>query len=256
MTTHEESVHRQFDPQAQAYLNSAVHAQGPDLRAAHERVARTLSGQSAGLDLGCGAGHLSFALAPAVVRMVAADPSASMLATVAQAAHARGLAQVETAQTHAESLPFQAAAFSFVASRYSAHHWRDVPAALREAHRVTAPGGYLLMIDVIGPADPLVDTHFQTLELLRDTSHVRDYSDREWRAMLADAGYAVLDEQSWPVRLEFASWVQRIRTPMANVSMIRTLQQGASSEVSAALAYEEDGSFTMRTGMYWCQRCD
>ena len=31
-STHDDAVHRQFSPQATAYLNSAVHAQGEDLR--------------------------------------------------------------------------------------------------------------------------------------------------------------------------------------------------------------------------------
>ncbi len=34
MRTHTQSVHDQFDAQAQAYLKSAVHAAGPDLSAA------------------------------------------------------------------------------------------------------------------------------------------------------------------------------------------------------------------------------
>ena len=31
-STHDDAVHRQFSPQATAYLNNAVHAQGEDLR--------------------------------------------------------------------------------------------------------------------------------------------------------------------------------------------------------------------------------
>ena len=37
MRTHSQSVQDQFDPRAQAYLSSAVHAAGPDLAAARER---------------------------------------------------------------------------------------------------------------------------------------------------------------------------------------------------------------------------
>lgn len=253
MPTHDEAVHRQFDPQAQAYLGSAVHAQGPDLQAARDYVARHLPRDALALDVGCGAGHLSFALAPLAARVVAADASRGMLDTVSAAAGARGLANVETALALAESLPFADASFDLVATRYSAHHWRDVPAALAEARRVLAPGGHLLVIDVLGSTDPLVDTHFQALELLRDTSHVRDYADREWAAMLEAAGFEVLTRQSWPVRLEFSSWVERMRTPALNVQALRALQAGAPAEVREALVYEADGSFTMRTGLYGCR---
>ena len=70
-------VSKQFSPRAAAYVQSAVHAQGEDLKelaefASANRFARTL-------DLGCGGGHASFALAPHVGEIVAYDLSAEML---------------------------------------------------------------------------------------------------------------------------------------------------------------------------------
>lgn len=253
MQTHSESVRRQFDSQAGAYLRSAVHAQGADLQAAAAYVAEHVKQAGTGLDLGCGAGHLSFALAPVLSKVVATDASPGMLKVVEQAATERGLQTIETLQTMVESLPFADASFDVVATRYSAHHWSDVPAALAEARRVMKPDGLLLVIDVLGYENPLVDTHFQTIEVLRDTSHVRDYADTEWRRMLADAGFAVAEKQAWPVRLEFSSWVQRMRTPELLVQAIRTLQQGAPAPVQEALQYEAEGSFTMVTALYACR---
>lgn len=63
--SHQQKVQAQFDPQAEAYLHSRVHSSGPDLLRAQE-IIRGLSGHSEKLllDVGCGAGHLSFALAP------------------------------------------------------------------------------------------------------------------------------------------------------------------------------------------------
>ncbi|WP_435889727.1 class I SAM-dependent methyltransferase [Escherichia coli] len=45
-------------------------------------------------------------------------------------------------QGYAESLPFADNAFDIVISRYSAHHWHDVGAALREVNRILKPGGW------------------------------------------------------------------------------------------------------------------
>src|SRR5689334_21286256 len=106
MRTHSQSVHEQFDPQAEAYLRSPVHADGPDLVYAARLVAQTMPAGAVALDLGCGAGHLSFRLAPLLGRMVALDPSAGMLATVAQTAAARGLSSLETCVGRAEAVPF------------------------------------------------------------------------------------------------------------------------------------------------------
>ncbi|MGY4828266.1 class I SAM-dependent methyltransferase [Sphaerotilaceae bacterium SBD11-9] len=254
-SNHAQSNHAQFDPQAQAYLHSAVHAQGPDLAAAHALAARHLPAATARvLDVGCGAGHLSFALAPAVNEVVALDPSPSMLATVAQAAAERGLPQVRTVQAGAEALPFGDGHFCMTATRYSAHHWTRLDAALREMHRVTKPGGYLMVIDVLGDDDALVDTHLQAMELLRDPSHARDRSAVEWRSLIAEAGYELIEHTHWPLRLEFASWVARMRTPAASVAMIRALQRGAPQEVHDALAIEPDGSFSARTGLFFARK--
>jgi len=68
---------RQFGATAAEYLTSAIHAAGADL----ERVA-ALAAQfrpAHALDLGSGAGHVSFALARGgAQRVVAYDPAASM----------------------------------------------------------------------------------------------------------------------------------------------------------------------------------
>jgi ubiquinone/menaquinone biosynthesis C-methylase UbiE len=251
MRTHTEAVQDQFDPQAQAYLTSAVHAAGPDLRAARERVERSLRPQARILDVGTGAGHLSFALASAAASVVALDPSPGMLATVRRAAAERGLSQIETCEAAAAALPFPAASFDLVCTRYSAHHWLNVPAALAEMRRVVKPDGFMLVIDFLGDDDPLLDTHLQTIELLRDTSHVRDRSIAEWHSLLRQAGFEALEHSTWNTRIEFTPWVQRMRTPEPLVTAIRMLQTGAPAEVQRALSIEADGSFMWRTGLLW-----
>src|SRR5690606_25947132 len=184
-TDHSETVQAQFDSQAQAYLQSAVHAGGPDLLRAGELISQSIPAASGRfLDVGCGAGHLSFAVAGALASVVAVDPSPNMLATVQRAANEKGLANIQTVQAGAESMPFDDDQFCVVASRYSAHHWLKLPEALKEMHRVVKPGGYLLMIDVEGDENPLVDTYLQAIEVLRDRSHIRDRSPSEWERLI------------------------------------------------------------------------
>ncbi|MBB5215041.1 class I SAM-dependent methyltransferase [Parapusillimonas granuli] len=251
---HSETVQAQFDAQAQAYLQSAVHAAGPDLLRAAELLSQSFPAASgAVMDLGCGAGHLSFALAPLCASVVAVDPSPNMLATVSRAAAEKGLANIQTVQAGAESLPFEDGRFCVVASRYSAHHWLDLPAALKEMRRVVKPGGYLLMIDVEGDENPMVDTHLQTIEILRDRSHVRDRTPSEWARLITDAGFAEIEHQNWATRLAFEPWVTRMRTSPERIAMIRTVQREAPSELREALAIEDDGSFSMKTGLWWAK---
>lgn len=241
--SHATHVVDQFGAQASAYVASAVHSTGADLDRIAELV-RAMPGADV-LDLGCGGGHVAFAAAAAGARVTAYDLSAEMLAAVSAEAARRGLPQIETRQGGAETLPFPDAAFDAVLTRYSAHHWRDVPAALCEARRVLRPGGLMVVCDAVSPEDPLLDTHLQAVELLRDPSHVRDYRPSEWRAMLEAAGFVSGATHASRPRMEFVSWIARIRTPDVNVAAIRALQASAPAEVSAHFCIEADGSFLL-----------
>ncbi|MDR2153640.1 MAG: class I SAM-dependent methyltransferase, partial [Burkholderiaceae bacterium] len=214
---HHDQVADAFGATAAAYLASPVHATGADLEQLGA-VFTAAGGQAKVLDMGCGAGHASFAVAAHVREVVAYDIASPMLETVAAAARERGLTNIRTRQGAAESLPFAAASFDGVISRYSAHHWRDVPAALAEAHRVLKPGGRLKFIDAAGADDPLYDTHIQAAELLRDGSHIRDYRAAEWLAMLHAAGFSGAVTRRWRVALDFDAWVTRIRTPPERIA--------------------------------------
>lgn len=254
---HQGSVIRQFGAQAQAYLSSSVHAQGRDLDQLAELAARVASGGAA-LDLGCGAGHASFAMAPHVAEVVAYDLSREMLDVVMQAAATRGFPAIRAQQGSVEKLPFADASFALVASRYSAHHWTDPAAALREAARVLVPGGTLCVIDVVGPQGPhaaLLDSHLQAVELLRDTSHVRDRSRAEWRGLLRDAGFAVQDEQDWRLDIEFDRWLARMRTPPVLEAAIRQLLSQAPDEVLAYYRVDRTSlDFKLESAMFVAQR--
>jgi ubiquinone/menaquinone biosynthesis C-methylase UbiE len=254
MRTHEQTVHSQFDSRSSDYLTSAVHASGPDLERAKALVAQVAAPAARGLDIGCGAGHLSFALAPFHRQLLALDPSPGMLATVAEAAAARHLPQIQTCLGSAQSLPFADGSFQLVATRYSAHHWRQLEVAVGELARVLVPGGYGLVIDTLGQEDPLVDTYLQSIELLRDISHVRNRSQAQWRGLLHGAGLVELDRAQWPTRLQFSSWIQRMHTPAERVTAIRALQDGAPREVREALSIEGDGSFVIETGLFWLRK--
>src|SRR5271168_5538724 len=240
---HERVVEAQFGPRAKAYVESAVHSQGADLEAIGT-LAQNARPELA-LDLGAGGGHVSYALARHARRVIATDLSSEMLAAVARTAREKGLGNIETVEAPAERLPFEDETFDFVASRFSAHHWRDFDAGLREARRALKRGGRAAFIDAYSPGPPLFDTHLQAIELLRDHSHVRNYTCAQWIDALVRSGFAVEACRTWRLRMDFPVWTARMRTPEENVKAIRSLQIAASSETKTHFAIEPDGSFLL-----------
>lgn len=245
--SHEALVTEQFGPRAAAYLGSPVHAEGEDLR----HLAALVRGRTAArvLDLGCGGGHVSFHIAPEVGEVTAYDLSSDMLDAVAAEAKRRGLGNLVTKRGAVEKLPFDAGTFDIVLSRYSAHHWHDWQRGLQEARRVVKPGGLAAFADCVSPGPPLLDTYLQAIELLRDPSHVRDYSVAEWQQTLEQAGFAPGRVTSARLRLDFVSWTARMQTPDVQVRAIRALQGLMSEEVVRHFAVEADGSFTIDTAI-------
>ncbi|MFJ2973839.1 class I SAM-dependent methyltransferase [Kluyvera sp. NPDC087067] len=245
---HETLVKTQFSGQAAAYLQSHVHAQGADLRRLSEWLADDKHAEL--LDIGCGAGHASFTAAPLVANVTAYDLSEGMLAVVKQEAEKRNLSNITCTQGPAEVLPFADNHFDIVISRYSAHHWHDIQAALMEIRRVLKPGGRFILMDIATPGKAMLDVWLQTVEMLRDPSHIHNYSQGQWLTMINNRGMVIEKLVGDKLHLEFSSWVARMKTPENIVEAIRYLQSKVSDEVRAHFAIADDGSFVSDTIMF------
>jgi ubiquinone/menaquinone biosynthesis C-methylase UbiE len=244
---HEQSISRSFGSNAERYLTSPVHSAGADL----DFLARSVAAldEPKVLDLGCGAGHASFATAPFAREVIAFDLTTAMLEVTAAEAKERGLSNISTTQGSVEELPFNSRHFDFVVSRYSAHHWNDVPRALQEVKRVLKPDGQVCFIDLTGAPFPLLDTHLQSVELARDPSHVRSYAESEWLSFFQAASFEARIEERWRLALEFSSWVSRIGTSAEGIAAIRSLWSSAPTEVRDYFKLQDDLSLEVDAAM-------
>ena len=96
------------------------------------------------LDVACGAGEPALALAQAVLpggSVLASDLVPDYLDAVLKSAQELGLTNVTVQQADAEALPFPDASFDAVTCRLGVMFMADAEQALREIHRVLAPGG-------------------------------------------------------------------------------------------------------------------
>lgn len=243
--SHDAVVHEQYGGRAKAYVESAVHAGGADLDALEAIAERERPAHAA--DIGTGGGHVAYRLARHAGTVTAIDLSAEMLDAVRDTARQRGLSNLQTCVAPAEALPLEDASFDMLACRFSAHHWNDFEGGIREARRVLKAGATAVFIDVISPGHALFDTHLQAVELLRDPSHVRNYTQCEWAGTLARGGFHVRAMHIRRLRMEWQPWVDRMDTPETHRAAIRSLQHRAATATARYFEIEPDGSFSFDT---------
>jgi ubiquinone/menaquinone biosynthesis C-methylase UbiE len=138
------------------------------------------------LDVGCSGGYLARKLASAVGpsgRVVGIDPSEAAIAYARRRAAGTEKFTVGVAQR----LEFPDAAFDAVTSTLALHHVpaRQRAAALAEMHRVTKPGGRLLIADFDAERMPLM-RHPGSSRTRRAVATVGSLQD-----LAAEAGYRV-----------------------------------------------------------------
>jgi ubiquinone/menaquinone biosynthesis C-methylase UbiE len=177
-----------WNDRAQAYRQSATHAFGDDLDLL---VSWAEPGPGVrALDVATGGGHVAQRLRAAGCEVVSADPAPAMEPDVICAA---------------EELPFPDGSFDVVVTRIAPHHFADVAAAVREMARVSRR--LVLIEDTLYASEAVEEA-----ERLRDPSHVRSYSEAEWRKFLQDAGLRVQELLFVRKQHPFEAWLSRTDT--------------------------------------------
>lgn len=192
------------------------------------------------LDVGCGAGHVAFALAPSVEAVTALEVCEANLRDARRQAAEKQLANVVFDVGETESLPYKDGTFSLVVSRSSAHHFDDVRKSMHEIARVMAKGARALIVDTLVPMDDEVDRFINHLERLRDPTHVRTYNLREWKVLFADAGLKVKQIEEGvvedPSGENLREWLGRAGMIGQTLRHVTGLMVGASSRIKDKLA--------------------
>jgi SAM-dependent methyltransferase len=172
-----------WSDRSELYRTSDAHREGPDL----DLLVEWSSGARTALDVATGGGHVARRLREVGLDVVSCDPAPGMGPDVI---------------CRAEHLPFGDASFDVVATRVAAHHYGDVAKAVEEMARVTADR--VLIVDNVFMGDDVEEA-----ERLRDPSHVRNYSNGEWSALVESAGLLIEEVRFFDKPIALQAWLDR-----------------------------------------------
>jgi SAM-dependent methyltransferase len=181
----------QFTRQAGPFAAMPAHADADILDLI--RAAARLTPALRVLDVACGPGLVSLALAPHASHVTGLDLTPAMLGKARDLQRHRGLANLAWDLGRADSLPYPAEAFDAVVTRWSFHHLLDPGAALAEMVRVCRPGGRVVVADVYA-AGAEQAAEYDRLERLRDPSHVHVLVLDDFRRLVRTGGLVDLAE--------------------------------------------------------------
>ncbi|MGH9562390.1 MAG: ArsR/SmtB family transcription factor [Terracidiphilus sp.] len=144
-------------------------------------------------DLGAGEGSSALLLSQRAVRVIAVDASARMIEVGREQAASHGIKNVEFRQGDMEDVPIGAGEVDLVFFSQSLHHTLHPERALAEAERILAPGGRVVVLDL------LKHRFEEARELYAD--EWLGFSEAELEAMLENAGFqnvesAVVDKDA------------------------------------------------------------
>lgn len=165
------------------------------------------------IDVACGPGVVTAALAPGAASVVAFDATEEMLQKTRARCAKAGLRNVEFKSGDAERLPFPDAQFDGAVTRAALHHFADPQRAMREMFRVLRPGGVAVFADVISSEDAGESRLHNAVERLRDPSHVRMLPASELDSGARRAGFAALDAATWDIDRELEEWLDIVSDP-------------------------------------------
>jgi SAM-dependent methyltransferase len=165
------------------------------------------------LDVACGPGIVTAALAPGAASVVAFDATEEMIERARSRCAKAGLANVAFKCGDAENLPFADAQFDGVVTRLAIHHFADPRRALDEMFRVLRRGGIAVVVDIVSSQDPAESSLQNAIERLRDPSHVRMLPASELDACMTQAGFEDIEGSTWDKDREFEEWMGVVNDP-------------------------------------------
>lgn len=179
--------------------------------------------QDMALDIACGAGLVVCAFAEVVRSATGIDLTPAMIQRARALQREKGLLNISWQVGDVLPLPYADESFSIVTCRYALHHMEKPAAVVSEMVRVCTPGGRVVLADMYASSNPMKASAFNSMEKLRDGSHVRAMPLTELRGLVHEAGLCRLRSALYSLDWELESVLQGSSINTEEAQVIRRL---------------------------------
>ena len=194
------------------------------------------------LDVACGPGLVVGAFARAVRHATGVDVTPAMLERARTVARERAVTNVAWVAGDVAALPWPAASFSIVTSRFAFHHFEEPRAVLAEMARVCRPGGRVVVMDLLASADATKAAAMNRMEILRDPSHVRALPLTELEGLFGTCGLPAPRCTFWRLEVDVEGVLARSFPNPGDADRIRRIFEEAVADDALGLDVRRDGA--------------
>jgi len=99
------------------------------------------------MDIGCGDGYISRAVARSVNNVIAVDISREMLKSLEEKAKGSGIENIQTIESDGQDVPVEDGSIDIIFASMYLHHIEEPDIAVKEMRRLLKPGGMVFLAD-------------------------------------------------------------------------------------------------------------
>lgn len=160
------------------------------------------------LDLACGPGTFTCALARRVRSAIALDLTLPLMEQARMAVARAELRNVTFGCADAMALPLADASLDLAVCGYSLHHFSEPARAIHELARAVRPGGRVALMDLVAPEETERAAANNHIESARDSSHCTTLRPSHFRQLVESAGLRVRDSRIAERWRSFDDWMR------------------------------------------------
>jgi ubiquinone/menaquinone biosynthesis C-methylase UbiE len=193
------------------------------------------------LELACGNGNTTLGFAERCQSAIGVDVIEQPLQLARAAAMQRNIENVDFIVSEVERLGLDDHSFDGALCRFSFHHFVNPARVFAEIARVVAPGGWMVIADMVASEDAAKAEFHNEMERLCDPTHSRTLPASEFERMFTEHGFRIALKVERDARLTLDDWIRFGGASPHNAAKLREMASAAIDHDGAGLRFTRDG---------------